>query len=79
MAEPVRGWKRWLPTSKMTGVFLAGTMYAFGVTVIHEVYGVVLNPMDIAWNMLWFTFLAGYGATENRPSPTTLQRYEANR
>lgn len=62
--------KRWLPTSKMTGVFLAGTIYAFGVTVVVQVYGVPLNSIDVAWNMLWFVFLAGYGATENRPSPT---------
>ena len=62
-------WKRWLPTSKMSGVFLAGTVYAFAVTVVYQVYEVVLSPVDVAWNMLWFVFLAGYGATEHRPSP----------
>lgn len=61
-----RNWKRWAPTSKMTGVFLAGTVYAFGVSVIELVYLVDLNSIDVAWNMLWFVFLAGYGATENR-------------
>lgn len=66
MPTPRGDWKRWLPTSKMTGVFLAGTVYAFGVSVIDVVYGVSLNPVDVAWNMLWFVFLAGYGATENR-------------
>lgn len=64
-----------MPTSKMTGVFFAGTIYAFGVTVIHEVYEIVLNPVDVAWNMLWFVFLAGYGATENRPTPTISMLY----
>lgn len=59
-------WKRWLPTSKMTSVFLAGVIFAYGVTVIDIVYGVTLNPVDVVWNMLWFVFLAGYGATENR-------------
>lgn len=66
MTAPKRKWKRWAPTSKMTAVFLAGTVYAFGVSVISEVYGLKLNPVDVAWNMLWFVFLAGYGATENR-------------
>ncbi len=65
---------KWIPTSKMTAVFMAGTIYAFGVTVIGLVYEVPLNPIDVAWNQLWFTFLAGYGATENRPSMTTLER-----
>ncbi len=31
------------------------------MSVISEVYGVRLNPVDVAWNMLWFVFLAGYG------------------
>lgn len=50
----------------MTAVFLAGTVYSFGITVVLQVYEVALNPADVSWNMLWFVFLAGYGATENR-------------
>jgi hypothetical protein len=61
----------------MTGVFLAGTIYAFGVTVVYQVYEVSLHPVDVAWNMLWFVFLAGYGATENRPSELLNQRIKS--
>ncbi len=65
---------KWIPTSKMTAVFLAGTIYSFGVTVVGEVYDLDLNAIDVAWNQLWFTFLAGYGATEHRPSQTLMDR-----
>lgn len=67
---------KWVPTSKITAVFVAGTIYSFAVTVLTEVYGVELNPIDVTWNMLWFTSLAGYGATEHRPSQTLMDRLQ---
>lgn len=58
---------RWLPSSKVTAVGIAGGIYAWGVWVLITFYGVEFNMFEVSTTQAWVTTLIGYSISEHRP------------
>ena len=59
-------WQKWIPTSKITAVGVAGVIYSFGVWLLVNYYETPIGPFEVAATQTWVLFLIGYSITEHR-------------